>query len=131
MHVTHEVRAVTATILIVDDDYMNREILQAHMNNAGYDVLTANNGAAALEVIKRQLPDLVLMDVRMPGMTGYEVCAHLKSQAHTRHLPVLLMTAMDDDENQANGTAAGADGFLSKPFDARVIHAQIQRLIGV
>lgn len=121
---------MTATILIVDDDYMNREILQAHMDNAGYNVLTANSGAAALEVIQRQLPDLILMDVRMPGMTGYEVCAHLKSQPDTHHLPVLLMTAMDDDEYLANGTAAGADGFLSKPFDMTDIQTHIQRLIG-
>lgn len=121
---------MTATILIVDDDYMNREILQAHMNNAGYTVLTANSGSAALEILQRQLPDLILMDVRMPGMTGYELCAHLKSQPQTQHLPVLLMTAMDDDENQASVTAAGADGFVAKPFDANNIQAQIHRLIG-
>lgn len=122
---------MTVTILIVDDDYMNREILQAHMSNAGYSVLTANGGLAALEVIKQQPPDIILMDVRMPGMTGYELCAHLKSQPDTLHLPVLLMTAMDDDENLANGSAAGADGFISKPFNTNDIQAQIRRLIGV
>ncbi|MEZ4669060.1 MAG: response regulator [Anaerolineae bacterium] len=122
---------MNATILIVDDDFMNREILQAHMNNAGYDVLTANNGNAALQVMKTQVPDLVLMDVRMPGMNGYELCAYLKAQPETRHLPVLLMTAMDDEENLANVKAAGADGFISKPFNAKDIRASIVRLLGL
>lgn len=122
---------MTATILIVDDDYMNREILQAHMHNAGYGVLTANSGAQALEILKGQRPDIILMDVRMPGMTGYELCAHLKAQPDTHDLPVLLMTAMDDDENMAQVVAAGADGFISKPFNADDIQAQIHRLIDV
>jgi DNA-binding response OmpR family regulator len=121
----------TATILIVDDEWMNREILQAHLENAGYTVLTANNGAKALEVVAAQSVDLVMLDVRMPGMSGYEVCVRLKSDEATRVIPVLLMTGLDGDDSKQEAVRAGVDDFLMKPFDTLTMLARIRSLIRI
>lgn len=118
------------TILVVDDDYLNRELLQAHMENAHYKVILANSGAKALEMAARELPDIILMDVNMPGLSGYIVCNQLKKSSITGHIPILLMTAMDDEESIARAAAAGADGFVSKPLDIHRMFEQISSLIG-
>jgi two-component system, cell cycle response regulator len=118
------------TILVVDDDYLSRELLQAHMENAHYTVMLANSGTKALEMAAAQQPDIILMDVNMPGLSGYTVCNQLKKSPATGHIPVLLMTAMDDEENIAQAVEAGADGFVSKPFDIKRMFAQINKLIG-
>ena len=117
------------TILIVDDDYLSRELLQAHMENAHYSVLLANSGNKALEVAAAQQPDVILMDVNMPGLSGYTTCIQLKQSPTTSHIPVLLMTAMDDEESILQATESGADGFVSKPFDIPQMFEQIKRLI--
>lgn len=117
------------TILIVDDDYLSRELLQAHMENAHYQVILANSGSKALEMAAAQQPDIILMDVNMPGPSGYTVCQQLKTSPQTSHIPVLLMTAMDDEENIAMAAEAGADGFVSKPFDIFRMLEQIKILI--
>jgi len=117
------------TILIVDDDYLSRELLQAHMENAHYSVLLANSGTKALEMAADQQPDIILMDVNMPGPNGYTVCSQLKKGPATSHIPVLLMTAMDDEENITLAAKSGADGFVSKPFDIPRMFEQISRLI--
>jgi two-component system cell cycle response regulator len=118
------------TILVVDDDYLSRELLQAHMENAHYNVILANSGTKALEIAAAQQPDIILMDVNMPGLNGYTVCNQLKQTLGTSHIPILLMTAMDDEENIVQATEAGADGFVSKPFDIPRMFEQIKRLIG-
>ena len=118
------------TILVVDDDYLSRELLQAHMVNAHYNVILANSGSKALEIAVAEQPDIILMDVNMPGLSGYTVCNQLKSTPSTSHIPILLMTAMDDEENIVQATEAGADGFVSKPFDIPRMFEQIKRLIG-
>jgi CheY-like chemotaxis protein len=118
-----------ATILAVDDDWMNREMMQAHLENAGFRVLLANSGAKALEVAVSEHPDLILLDVRMPGMDGYEACTLLKSTTETRHIPVLMITALEDEESKNRGLEAGADGFVPKPFDLEHMLTQIHRYI--
>jgi CheY-like chemotaxis protein len=120
---------MAATILVVDDDWMNREMLQAHLEYAGLRVLLAHNGPKALEIAASDPPDIVLLDVRMPGMDGYEVCAALKSSPKTQHIPVLLTTAMEDEESKSRGIEAGADDFVSKPFEVDQMLAQIQRFL--
>ena len=120
----------TMTILVVDDDYLSRELLQAHMENAHYNVILANSGTKALEIAAAEQPDIILMDVNMPGLSGYKVCDQLKHTPATSHIPVLLMTAMDDEENIALASESGADGFVSKPFDIPRMFAQINQLIG-
>ena len=119
----------TPVILVVDDDWMNRDLLQAHLEAAGYRVATANSGPKALEMVGASLPDLVLLDVRMPGMDGYEVCARLKSDETTRHVPVIIVTALDKDGDYVKAVEAGADDFLPKPFNSVVMLARIRSLL--
>lgn len=121
---------MTVTILVVDDEYMNREILQAHLESNGYRVLMANNGARGLEAAINHQPDLILMDVKMPDMTGFDVCAELRSRPDMQHIPILLVTALDDDEARARSLQSGANGLLTKPYEFKIILAQIQRLVG-
>ncbi len=120
---------MAATILVVDDDFLNRELLQAHMENAQYRVLLANSGEKALIVAADGQPNLILMDVNMTGLNGYDTCSRLKKAEDTRHIPVLLMTAMDDEENKTQAVQAGADGFVSKPFDIHAMLEKIRQLI--
>jgi DNA-binding response OmpR family regulator len=120
-----------ATVLIVDDEWMNREILQAHLENAGYRALTANSGQKALELIASQPVDLVMLDVRMPGMSGYEVCAQLKAGESTRTIPVLLMTGLDGDDSKQEALQSGVDDFLMKPFDILTMLARIRSLLRI
>jgi two-component system cell cycle response regulator len=122
---------ITPVILVVDDDWMNRDLLQAHLEAAGYEVMTANSGQKALEVVGVRLPDLILLDVRMPGMEGYEVCERLKSDEATRHVPVVIVTALDKDEDFLRAAEAGADDFLPKPFNSVVMLARIHSLLRI
>ncbi len=118
-------------ILVVDDDWMNRELLQTHLEAAGLQVMTANSGEKALEIISAQIPDLVLLDVRMPGMDGYEVCARLKAHEATRRVPIVIVTALDKDEDYVRAVEVGADDFLPKPFNSVVMLARIRSLLRV
>jgi len=120
---------VTMTILVVDDDYLGRELLQAHLEYAQYKVILANSGDKALEMAAAHQPDIILMDVNMPGLNGYAACSQLKHMPNTSHIPVLLMTAMDDEENIAMATESGADGFVSKPFDIPRMFEKIRQLM--
>jgi two-component system cell cycle response regulator len=117
-------------ILVVDDDYLSRELLQAHMEHAHFHVVLANSGEKALEKAEAEQPDIILMDVNMPGLNGYNTCANLKTSPQTQHIPILLMTAMDDDAHIAFAVKAGADGFVSKPYDIHKILEQIHQLTG-
>lgn len=121
---------MSVMILIVDDDYMSRDVLQAHLENVGYQVMTANSGSKAVQLAEEHQPDLVLMDVRMPMMNGYDACIQLKSQPRTAHIPVLLVTALEDEQALENSQQVGADGLITKPFDAVDLLEQISRLIG-
>jgi DNA-binding response OmpR family regulator len=118
-------------ILVVDDDWMNRELLQTHLERAGYEVITANNGQKALDTVVSRPPDLVLLDVRMHGLSGYEVCARLKSQAAMRYVPVIMVTGLDGDADYQEAIEAGADDFLPKPFNSVVMFARIRSLLRI
>jgi two-component system cell cycle response regulator len=114
-------------ILVVDDDWMNREVLEAHLVGAGYEVMVVHSGEKALETAAQTLPDLVLLDVRMQGMSGYEVCRQLKAQMATRL--VMLVTALESDEDRERAIDAGADDFISKPFTSLALLMRIQNLL--
>jgi two-component system cell cycle response regulator len=120
---------MTYSILIVDDDWMNREVLQAHLESAGYRVLTANSGPVALELAAANEVDLVLLDVRMPGMDGYEVCIHLRNNERTAAVPVLLITALEDEATKTRGLEVGVDDFITKPLDALIMLNRIRGLL--
>lgn len=120
-----------STILIVDDDWMIREIMQTHLEYAGYTVLTAPSGEIGLELATTRVPDLVILDIRMQGMSGHEVAARLKAAPSTRNTAILITTAMDDDESRRRAVEAGADDFLAKPFDAIVMLTRVKSLLRI
>jgi putative two-component system response regulator len=106
-----------ARLLVVDDNPMNLELLGDLLEQEGYDVVRATNGEQALDEISRQTFDVVLLDVMMPGLSGYEVCEQIKRNEPTHLLPVVMITALDKREDKIRGIAAGADDFIYKPFD--------------
>ncbi len=119
----------TPYILIVDDEWMNRELLEAYLKMGGYRVGQANNGEKALEMVADQPPALVMLDVRLPGISGFEVCRRLKEAATTSAIPVVMVTALDSTEDQQQITAAGADGFIAKPFEMDALLAKVRSLL--
>ena len=120
-----------AKILIVDDDSDVAEILADLLQSGGYAVRTAGSGAQALAQIEREPPDLVLLDVMMPNMTGYEVCNRIRANPATVFLPVIMLTGMDANVERIKGIEAGADDFLSKPPSHPELLARVRSLIRI
>jgi CheY-like chemotaxis protein len=106
-----------ARVLIVDDERANRQLLEIMLEPEGYELSLATNGEEALASVARQPPDLVVLDIMMPGMNGYVVTSRLKANPATRHIPVLVLSSLDDQNSRTHGVGAGADGFLSKPVN--------------
>jgi len=114
-----------ACVLIVDDEERNRTLIRVTLRDH-YRTLEAEHGTAALELLQRELVDLVLLDVMMPGMTGFEVCKRVKVMHRDSFLPVLLITALSDQEQKNLGLQAGADDFLAKPVDRRELLLRVR-----
>ena len=108
---------MTARVLVVDDIMANVKLLEARLLAEYFEVLTASNGPDALEICNRERADIVLLDVMMPGMDGFEVCRRLKGNPKTQHIPVIMVTALDQTSDRVQGLEAGADDFLTKPVD--------------
>ncbi|MFT4076033.1 MAG: PleD family two-component system response regulator [Asticcacaulis sp.] len=120
---------MTARVLIVDDIAANVRLLQAKLEAEYYETLTAANGRIAMAVAIEEQPDIILLDVMMPEIDGYEVCRQLKEHPETRHIPIILITALDGREDRLSGLEAGADDFLTKPVDDVVLMARLQALV--
>ena len=118
--------APAARVLVVDDAAVDREILRRVLERQGYVVALADGGEQALDAVKERAPDLILLDVVMPGLDGIEVCRRLKSDPETRLIPVVIMTALDQIEDRIRGIRAGADDFLTKPVKWVELLARIQ-----
>jgi len=118
-------------ILVVDDDAANRELLQESLVAEGLEVITAPDGRSSLEEFARLKPDLVLLDVNMPFLDGFEVCRRLKSNPETRLTPVVLVTGLTGREDRVRGIKSGADGFLSKPVDHSELLAHVRSLLNL
>jgi len=116
---------IRQSILIVDDAATNLEALNAVLG-ADYDLIFATNGQEAMELARDQLPDLILLDVVMPDMDGYEVCRRLKSEVRTRGIPVIFVTAMDHEQDEAAGLDAGAIDYLTKPIRESIVRARVR-----
>jgi adenylate cyclase len=117
-------------ILVVDDVTKNVKLLADILEFSGYAVSTAQSGAEALKSIRRECPDLMLLDVMMPGMNGYEVCTTIRADATIRFLPIVLVTALDVSE-RVKGLEAGADDFLTKPIDRAELLARVRSLLRI
>ncbi len=120
---------MTARVLVVDDVPPNVKLLEAKLTSEYFDVLTAFSGPEALEVIAREHPDIVLLDVMMPGMDGFEVCRRIKADAATAHIPVVMVTALDQPSDRVTGLEAGADDFLTKPVQDLALFARVRSLV--
>lgn len=120
---------MTARVLVVDDLLANVRLLEAKLTAEYFDVSTAMNGVDALETIQRKQPDIVLLDVMMPGMDGIEVCQRIKSNPATQHIPVIMVTALDQPEDRVRGLEAGADDFLTKPVNDLSLFCRVKSLV--
>lgn len=103
-------------ILVADDDPSLRFLVTETLSEGSRRLLQACDGLEALDLARKELPDLILLDVAMPGMTGVEVCEALKADSRTRHIPVVMLTAKDKPQDRERGLAAGAEAYLTKPF---------------
>tara|TARA_R110001592_G_scaffold3525_34_gene20250 strand:+ start:22104 stop:23588 length:1485 start_codon:yes stop_codon:yes gene_type:complete len=119
---------MSARVLVVDDILPNVKLLEAKLACEYYEVITATSGKEALEKIDSENPDIVLLDVMMPGMDGFEVCRRIKSNPEKAHIPVVMVTALTDIQDKVRGLEVGADDFLSKPIDDVALMARVRSL---
>ncbi len=120
---------MTARILVVDDIPANVKLLEARLSAEYFEVLTATSGLQALELVERHMPDIVLLDVMMPGMDGFEVCRRIKADQRSQHLPVVMVTALDQVSDRVKGLEAGADDFLTKPVSDIALITRVKSLV--
>ena len=120
---------MTARILVVDDVKANVNLLKTRLEQEYYEVLTAFDGQSALQMLENEAIDLVLLDIMMPGIDGFEVCQKLKSNAATSHIPVVMVTALDQMKDRVRGLECGADDFLTKPVNEMQLLARVKSLV--
>jgi two-component system cell cycle response regulator len=119
---------MTARVLVVDDILANVKLLEARLSAEYFEVLTAHSGQEALDICARERVDVVLLDVMMPGLDGFEVCRRIKSRRETHHVPVIMVTALDQPSDKVQGLEAGADDFLTKPVDDIALVTRVKNL---
>ncbi len=119
------------TILVVDDVPVNIQLLTTYLSSVGYNVISAQDGEDALRKLRSENPDLVLLDVMMPKMNGFQVCEQIKSDENTSFVPVIMVTALNELEDKIRGMEAGADDFISKPFNKLELLARVKSLLRI
>jgi CheY-like chemotaxis protein len=118
-----------AKILVAEDERDIRDLIAFTLQFAGYTVVTANNGEEGLALARQEVPDLILSDVRMPKMTGYEMCRQIKAEPRTAHVPVVFLSAKGQDQEVQSGLAAGATEYLLKPFAPDQLLAKVAEIL--
>lgn len=118
-------------VLIVDDNHQNCELLDAYLAGEGYDIEMAYDGQQALDAVARRQPDLLLLDIMMPRLSGYEVCQRLKGDPRTRDIPILMVTALAEMSDIERAVDAGADDFLTKPVNKLELTTRVRSLLRV
>lgn len=118
-----------AKILIAEDERDIRDLVAFTLRFAGHEVVAVENGALAVEAAPVEMPDLILMDVRMPRMTGYEACQHIKADKRIKHIPVVFLSAKGQDSEIQAGYAAGASEYLLKPFGPMELTEKVRELL--
>ncbi len=116
-------------ILVVDDEEDVLELVRYNLDKSGYQVETASSGEEALTKARRKLPDLVILDLMLPGMDGLEVCKKLKNDAKTEGLPIIVLTAKGEETDVVTGLELGADDYVTKPFSPKVLIARVRRIL--
>jgi len=116
-------------LLLVDDEVELVEMIKFRLEASGYEVLTANDGQQALEIARREKPDLVILDVMLPKMDGYKVCGLIKKDSRYAHIPVMMFTAKAMDADMKLGQEVSADAYLTKPFEPKVLLEKIKELV--
>jgi two-component system cell cycle response regulator len=119
------------TVLLVDDNEQNLELLHAYVEDLGCKLLTARDGMEALESVSKHLPDLVLLDVMMPRMSGFQVCSRLKGDPATRAIPIIMVTALNEVSDVERAVESGADDFLTKPVNRLELLTRVRALLKV
>ncbi len=117
------------SILVVDDEEDVLELVRYNLDKSGYQVETASSGEEALAKARRKLPDLVILDLMLPGMDGLEVCKKLKNDAKTEGLPIIVLTAKGEESDIVTGLELGADDYVTKPFSPKVLIARVRRIL--
>src|SRR5213076_2354637 len=120
---------MTARVLVVDDVELNVKLLEAKLSSEYFEVIAADNGPTALELAESELPDIILLDIMMPRMDGFEVCRRLKANPRTADIPVVMVTALSDVADRLRGLESGADEFLTKPVNDTALFARVRSLV--
>src|SRR5436853_4616247 len=118
------------TVLVVEDHELNRKLLEARLEIEGFATVATNRAEAALRIARDQRPDLILMDIQLPGISGLEAIKHLKSDQQTKHIPIIAVTAFAMSYDKPRILAAGCEGYLAKPFRGQDLADAIHRCIG-
>lgn len=116
------------SVLVIDDEKDIRELLQYNLSKEGYEVLTAKTGEEGFETARSKKPDLIVLDLMLPGVDGLEICRMLRANASTKHLPILMLTAKGTETDQVVGLELGADEYIVKPFSVKVLLARVKNL---
>lgn len=120
---------MSETILVAEDQPHIRALIEYKLKNTGYNVIAVADGAAALAKAKEYVPDLILLDVMMPSMNGFEVLVALKGDEKTKHIPVLMVTAQSREEEIVKGLELGADDYITKPFSPNELAARVKTVL--